>query len=235
MVNHLLAEGIKPEEIAFFTQRDSYGDAGYQGAVEQLHKRGYSKTEQLVHGRYQRNTLNVEQAVADLLMAEIEPKAVIMVGSYAAAAKFIKLSREDIPKLLFLNISFTGSDSLLSALGNNAEGVIVTQVVPNIDSGLPVVREYLKQIALSPLLGKANFISLEGYIVAWIFIEAVRKIEGNINQASLLQVMEGLGTFDIGLGYSLTLNKQERQASHKVWMTQVKGGQFSQIISRASN
>jgi hypothetical protein len=97
------------------------------------------------------------------------------------------------------------------------------------------VNDYLRQVANSGMLFDPSFISLEGYIVARIFIEAARKIEGNINQASLLQVMEGLGTFDIGLGYSLTLNKQERQASHKVWMTQVKGGQFSQIISRASN
>lgn len=168
MINYLLDRGIKAEEIAFFSQHDSYGDAGYKGAVEQLHKRVYLQTEQLVHGRYQRNTLNVEQAVADLLMAEIEPKAVIMVGSYAAAGKFIKLAREDIPNLLFLNISFTGSESLLKILGKEADGVFFTQVVPSLASDLPIVRSYLNQ----HFSGKPNFIALEGYIVAKIFIEA---------------------------------------------------------------
>lgn len=235
MVNHLLDSGIKPEEIAFFTQRDSYGDAGYQGAVEQLQSRGYIEAEWLAHGRYQRNTLNVEQAVADLLVAEVEPKAVIMVGSYAAAAKFIKLMKMDLPNLLFLNISFTGSDSLLRMLGKDAEGVIITQVVPNMASGLPIVQSYLKQISSSPLLLNPNVISLEGYIVARIFIDAARKIKGDVNQASLLTSMGNFGRLDIGLGVDMILNEAHHQASYEVWMSQIRKGRFVDIGSKKND
>lgn len=235
MVNYLLDSGLEPNEIAFFTQRDSYGDAGYNGAIEQLIKRGYAQADKLIHGRYQRNTLNVEQAVADLLMADTEPKAVIMVGSYAAAAKFIKLARMDIPTLLFLNISFTGSNSLLKNLEGESEGVMITQVVPNMASGLPVVNGYLRQVARFGRSFKPSFISLEGYIVAKIFIKAAGKIKGHINQGSLLKAMGELGEINVGLDSLLYLDKNRRQASQSVWITQIKNERFVQTGLSARN
>lgn len=36
MVDGLLEAGVLPEEIAFFTQNDSFGDAGYNGAIQAL-------------------------------------------------------------------------------------------------------------------------------------------------------------------------------------------------------
>ena len=91
MIIGLLQAGIKPKEIAFFTQRDGYGNAAYQGATKALNSYGFKDVEELTHGRYTRNTLNVEDAIATLLDAKITPKAVIMAGSYAPSAKFIKL------------------------------------------------------------------------------------------------------------------------------------------------
>ncbi len=87
MINGLLDIGIKPRQIAFFTQADSYGDTAYQGAIEALKKTGFDKTEQLVHARYTRNTVNVENAVANILDAAIEPKAIIMAAGYKASSK----------------------------------------------------------------------------------------------------------------------------------------------------
>lgn len=43
MVKGLLEMGIRPEEIAFFTQKDSYGEAGYQGAIKALEDNGYDR------------------------------------------------------------------------------------------------------------------------------------------------------------------------------------------------
>ena len=40
MVDGVLEAGVLPEEIAFFTQNDSFGDAGYSGATQALTARG---------------------------------------------------------------------------------------------------------------------------------------------------------------------------------------------------
>src|SRR6202040_2243976 len=86
--------GMKPEEIAFFTQRDSYGDAGFTLGMTALQRYGARDPNTILHVGYERNTLAVEGAVADLLMAESPPRAIVMVGAYAPCAKFIRLCQE---------------------------------------------------------------------------------------------------------------------------------------------
>lgn len=138
--------GLKPEDIAFFTQRDSYGDAGFLGGVAALERRGLKSRNEIAHGRYERNTLAVEKGFAEILMAKVQPKAVIMVGTYAPCAKVIRLAREYQLEILFLNVSFVGATSLASQLGEDADDVIVTQVVPHFHSELKLVKEYRKAL-----------------------------------------------------------------------------------------
>ena len=83
--------GLKIEDIAFFTQRDGYGDAGFAGGIAALKRHGLKDGNAVLHVRYERGTLGVENAVADLLYADHEPRAVVMIGTYAPCAKFIKV------------------------------------------------------------------------------------------------------------------------------------------------
>ena len=95
-----------------------------------LQRHGLKDPRTILHVGYERNTLAVEGAVADLLMAEKPPRAVVMIGAYAPCAKFIRLCRDSDLNPLFLNVSFVGSSSLASVLGNTDARIIVTQVVP---------------------------------------------------------------------------------------------------------
>ena len=63
--------GLKPEEIAFFTQRDEYDDIGFAMGMTALQRHGLKDPGTILHVGYVRNTLAVEGAVADLLTAEI--------------------------------------------------------------------------------------------------------------------------------------------------------------------
>jgi L-ascorbate metabolism protein UlaG (beta-lactamase superfamily) len=69
------ALGIAPSEIAFFTQNDAYGDAGFSGAVKALQGIGYADAALLPHGRYPRNTVDVEDAVSRLIDPQVRPRA----------------------------------------------------------------------------------------------------------------------------------------------------------------
>ncbi len=225
MVRGLFRRGIKPQEIAFFTQNDGYGDSGFAGAVRALNEAGFQDTKSLVHGRYDRGTIAVESGVMALVEARVRPKAVILVGTYAANARFIKLARQLLPSALFLNVSFVGAASLNQSLGPDAEGVIISQVVPHYDSPLPGVREYRQALARFAPAVPASFISLEGYLAAKALVEGLRRASPNITRERLVDAMES-APIDVGIGTLLRYSKTEHQGSHEVWLTVIRNQKF---------
>ena len=219
--------GLKPEEIAFFTQRDSYGNAGYDGGIAALKNHGLKEEKDVLNVGYERNTLAVEDAVATLLVAEHLPRAVIMVGAYAPCGKFIKLCHEGGLHALFLNVSFVGSSSLAHELGKTDAPVIVTQVVPYpLDENVSIVRDYQTDLRAVDPSALPGFGGLEGYIAARILELALDKIEGRLTREAVVDALEKLGQFDIGLGEPLNLSSNEHQASHRIWPTILKDGSF---------
>ncbi|MFA5910692.1 MAG: ABC transporter substrate-binding protein [Vicinamibacterales bacterium] len=225
MVRGLFKRGIKPQEIAFFTQNDAYGDSGFAGAVQALNEAGFHDTKSLAHGRFDRGTLAVESGVMALVEARVRPKAVIMVGTYAANARFIRLARQLLPSALFLNVSFVGSAALNQALGADGEGVIITQVVPHYDSPLPGVREYRQSLARFAPETPPSFIALEGYLAAKALVEGLRRASPNITRERLVEALES-GPIDIGIGTPLRYSRTEHQGSHQVWLTVIRNQKF---------
>jgi len=225
MVRALLTYGkLKPNEIAFFTQRDAYGDSGFVGGIAALKKNGLKDETQITHARYERNSLAVENGLADILLAKPEPKAVIIVGTYAPVAKFIRLARTYGLHSLFLNVSFVGAAPLALALGDEESGVIVTQVVPPLESTLPIVKNFHKALhrynpALSPTYG-----ALEGYIAAHIILQALKSLEEEVTRESIVEALENMGEFDLGFGAPLKISAKEHQASHQIWPTIIRQG-----------
>lgn len=225
MVDGLISEaGIGVEEIAFFTQRDAYGDAGYVGGIAAMKRHGLKDDRAIAHGRYERNTDAVENGLADLIGARTRVKAVIMVGSYEPCAAFIKLAKEFDFDPIFLNVSFVGSEPLAHALGTDGDGVIVTQVVPHFEAELSVSKAYREALKTSDQKATANFGSLEGYVAGHILVNALKSIRGPLTREAVVTAFEGLGEFDIGLGQDLYLSPEQHQACHKVWPTVIRGG-----------
>ena len=228
MIDALVKIGrLKPTEIAFFTQRDGYGDAGYVGGITALKRHGLKDTSAVAHVRYERNTLAVENAVADLLFASLPPRAIVMVGAYAPCAKFILLAQESGLKAVFLNVSFVGSAPLARELGKGTSNVIVTQVVPHPQqSRLRVVREFHKDFRALDKKAIPTFGALEGYIASRIFVKALNSVKGPLTRESIVDALEGLNSFDVGLGRALHLSKTKHQASHRIWPTVLRNGAF---------
>ncbi len=225
MVDALVDEaGIKIEQIAFFTQRDAYGDAGYIGGITAMKRHGMTDEVNVAHGRYERNTTAVENGLADILSGETPVRAVIMVGAYEPCAEFIKLAREFDFNPIFLNVSFVGSSPLSKALGTDGDGVIVTQVVPHPQAELPVTRAYLEALQAFDSEAPPSFGSLEGYIAGRVMIDALRSVEGTLTRELVVDALEGLGTFDIGLEQDLELSHDRHQACNRVWPTVIRDG-----------
>jgi branched-chain amino acid transport system substrate-binding protein len=236
-VKYLLdVQRIRADQIAVFAQEDSFGDAGFEGVAKAMRANGHGDVETLRVG-YKRNTTDVDEAVANLLSYSdrMDPpgvlkhpvRAVVMVATYRAAAKFIQKVRavRRLRDTLFFNVSFVGSETLadeLKSTGADAcPNVFVTQVVPPFDSGATGVRRYREQLAAYQPQDRPGFVSLEGYIVGSIFIEALQRTGRDLTTERLVEALEHIEGLDLGFGAPISYSMSEHQGSHKIWGTRL--------------
>jgi ABC-type branched-subunit amino acid transport system substrate-binding protein len=243
MVHYLLnVKRIDPRSIVVFAQHDAYGDAGYDGATKMLRKLGVTEVD-LLRVNYERNTVDVDAAVKTLvrydqvtmtsrgprgqeLITQRHPiRAVIMVATYKAAARFIQKVRDAGITPLFLNVSFVGSNALAEGLKEigpaYADGVIVTQVVPHYDAGATGVIRYREALKKFHPDQHPDFISLEGYVAAHLLAEGLRRAGPNLDTEKLIDALESVRDYDLGIGTVMSFGMSEHQASHKVWGTAI--------------
>jgi branched-chain amino acid transport system substrate-binding protein len=224
---------LQPRQIAVFAQQDSYGDAGFAGVAKAFRTMGVNDSAILRLG-HARNTVDVEDAVNQLKAQKTPIKAVVMVSTYRAAAKFIEKTRDLYPGMIYTNVSFVGSTALaeeLKLLGARyASGVIVTQVVPAVSGYSSAVLEYKNALA-KYFPGEApDYVSLEGYVAANVLIQALKKTGPQLDTEKLIDTLENTRNLDLGLGTSLGFGRSEHQASHKIWGTALdESGRFQPI------
>jgi ABC-type branched-subunit amino acid transport system substrate-binding protein len=224
-VNYLVkVRRLKPDQIAVFAQQDGYGDSGYAGVVKAVRALN-GDPNKILRLNYTRNTVDVDGAVAALRAHKTPIRAVIMVPTYRAAARFIEKTRDTYPGMIYTNVSFVGSTALaeeLKLLGPKyAEGVIVTQVVPAIDGYSSFVLDYKKALARQFPGEAPDYVSLEGYTAGNLLAEGLRRTGPQVDTEKLVDALESLRNYDAGLGTLLTFGRTEHQASHKIWGTQL--------------
>jgi branched-chain amino acid transport system substrate-binding protein len=234
VVNYLVkVRRIQPKDIVVFAQQDSYGDSGYAG-VQKAVRALPGDNPDIVRLNYKRNTVDVQDAVDALRAYKGQIKAVVMVASYRAAAKFIEKTRDLYPSMIYTNVSFVGSTALadeLMLLGPRyAAGTIVTQVVPAINSSATIVLKYKEALAKYFPGESPDYVSFEGYIDGNILAEAVMRVGRDINIEKLIDELEQIHSVDLGLGAPVTFSSNEHQGSHKVWGTQLdEAGHYQPI------
>jgi len=155
-----------------------------------------------------------------------QPDAVVIVGAYAACAEFIRQMKKAGSGAQFYNVSFVGSKALSDALGNEGVGVAISQVVPfPWGTGVPVVKEY------QALSGKAglkdyNFSAMEGFLVAKVMVEGLRRAGKNLTREGFVDAMEKMQDVDIG-GFFVSYSPKSHTGSKFVDLTIIgRDGKF---------
>jgi hypothetical protein len=54
----------------------------------------------------------------------------------------------------------------------------------------------------------------------------LENVQGQPTRENIIDALEGLKAFDLGLGKPLHLTAKKHQASHRVWPTILRNGQF---------
>jgi branched-chain amino acid transport system substrate-binding protein len=208
--------------VAVIYPEDAFGAAVLGGVKEALKERG---AEPVKVASYERQTANVGGAI-DTVRA-VRPQAVVVVGPPNTVAPILKQSHAKAWKPLFLTVSFVGTDELILEAGDDAEGIVITQVVPPYylteQKGVALYRRTLLKYAPS---ARPNFVSLEGFVDAMVLVEGLKRTGKELSREGLIHAIESIHEEDLGLGPQLKLNYSAK--SHKgfdhVIPTVVRGG-----------
>ena len=212
--------GLK--KIGVIYPDDAFGATVLEGVKTALKDRG---SEPLATASYQRQTAQVGGAIDTVRGAN--PEAVVVVGPANTVAPILKQSHAKGWRPLFLTVSFVGTDELIDEAAADADGVVITQVVPPYYlTDLKTVAFYRRSLAKYFPSEPPNFVSLEGFVDAMVLAEGLKRSGKEPTREGLIHAIESIRDHDMGLGPQLKLNysAKEHKGFDHVIPTVVRGG-----------
>lgn len=211
-----LTEDLGIDRIGVMYQDDSYGKAGYGGAVAALERRGMAPVSV---GIYPRNTTAVKTGLLQLRRGD--PEAVIVIGAYRPVAALVSWARHTGLDPIFMTVSFVGSNALAEELGPEGKGVFVTQVVPfPWDNSLPIVQSYQSALIAYEPEAEPGFVSFEGYLAGRLAIAALDGCGREVSRTCFLVNLSGVLDIDLD-GFPLDYGAGDNQGSDAVFLTAI--------------
>jgi len=210
------------KKIGVIYPEDAFGAAVLEGVKAALKTHG---AEPIAAASYQRQTAQVGGAIDTVRAAH--PDAVVMVGPSNTVAPILKQSHAKGWKPLFLTVSFVGTDELIQEAGSDAEGTVITQVVPPYYlTDLKTVALYRRTLTKHFPSAQPNFVSLEGFVDAMVLVEGLKRAGKELTREGLIRGIESIHELDLGLGPELKLNysSKEHKGFNHVLPTVVRGG-----------
>ncbi len=161
----------------------------------------------------------ISAADVDGLLA-LQPEVIlntVLSGALAAVQKDLIARGRMVP---ISSISFIGADQFVKAVGEAGAGVSISQVVPNPNAQIPVVRECAKALEASGIKTPMNTTHLEACFAAKIVVEGIRRVKGTVNAKSVLDSLSNLGAYDLG-GFKVNYSPSNRHGSQFVDLARV--------------
>jgi ABC-type branched-subunit amino acid transport system substrate-binding protein len=156
------------------------------------------------------------------------PQAVVVVGPYSPVAAIVKKAHSMGWRPQFLTVSFVGTEEFIKEAGPDAEGTIITQVVPPYDrTDYPTVALYRKYLAKYYPDTAPSFVSLEGFVDAMVVVEGLKRAGKDVTREKFIAAIESIHDMNIGLGpkLSLSYSPSDHKGFVNVYPTVVKNGQ----------
>jgi ABC-type branched-subunit amino acid transport system substrate-binding protein len=155
------------------------------------------------------------------------PQAVVVVGPPNTVAPILKQAHAAGWKPLFLTVSFVGTDELIRVAGEDADGLVITQVVPPYYltdlKAVALYRRAMRQYAPSE---QPSFVSLEGFVDAMVMVEGLNRAGKQLTREGLIHGIESIHEMDLGLGPQLKLeySAKDHKGFDHVIPSVVRGG-----------
>lgn len=219
IVEQLVSTGLK--DIAVVYQNDGFGKAGLQGAEQALARRSLKP---VAVGPIEMPAVDIRKALESVTKAK--PGAIVMITAGKPSVAFIREYMKTGQPTQYYALSVVSSRQLVQELGASAHGIAISQVLPSPwRTSTPAVRDYQKVLANAN--SKAfSYTSLEGFVAARIFAEALRRAGKDLTREKLVAALEGMRNYDAG-GFVVDFGPKKRNASSYVDLSIIsKDGQF---------
>lgn len=209
LVDYFVNQNLK--RIAVLYQIDAYGRNGWFGTVQALQSHHLSLVSEASYKRGA--SFNDSFAEQVSLITQGHPDAIIIIGSYQAAAGFIRDIRKSHPTLPIANISFVGAEALihlLTPIPNATRALYFSHVVPN-----PLTSQTKAAKHFRSMVARPTFTAFEGYLDATLWV-AMKQTPNAKN-------------YDIGLEKPIQFNTTN-QAQNTVYLSLYTNGQWLPIM-----
>jgi len=194
VVRHLGLTGL--DKVALLYVNDSFGEDAIQGAMKVFKQA--SVTPALVQS-FDRDKPDYASVIPKL--TQLKPLGIVIVGSPTSVAAGIKAIRAAGLRATVATLSNNAAAGFVTALGEDASSVIVSQVFPSERRlAVPMIAE-ASRLAAAQKVTQLTPAMIEGFAAAKVLVAGLRRAEKEskvITRQSLKRGLESLERFDIG-------------------------------------
>lgn len=189
-INHLATSGMS--RIGIFYANDGFGQDVLEGYSTALQARGVQPAATV---NFARPMGDISQGVA--AMHKANPQAVLVIGSGSEAARIIRELRRAGSEAQFVTLSNNAADAFIRELGDDARGLIITQVVPGTNSSQMTLASEYRSLAKQQGVETSNA-GMEGFMSAKVLVEGLRRAGADLTRERLVAALEGMRDYDLG-------------------------------------
>jgi branched-chain amino acid transport system substrate-binding protein len=214
---------VNVHKIGVIYQDDAFGKTVLDGVKLALQKHNSAP---VALGTFARNTTDVDDGLKSVMA--LRPQAVVVVGPYAPVAAIVKKAHAAGWRPQFLTVSFVGTEAFIKEAGPDAEGTIITQVVPPYDrTDYATVGLYRKSLSKYYPDTPPSFVSLEGFLDAMVLVEGLKRAGRDVTRENFITAIESIHAMNIGMGAKVILDygPTDHKGFDDVYPTVVKNGQ----------
>ncbi|MCZ8255673.1 MAG: ABC transporter substrate-binding protein [Polaromonas sp.] len=191
IVNHLFTIGIT--RIAFAHNDNPGARSAMESTKAAIQQRG---DKMLGSVAIQNDGADAEAKALEL--AKLKPTAIVLSATNTVTARFIKAYKATGEEARFYSFSFLNGQQLHKAIGDDAVGVVISQVVPYPwNSVMPIIAEY--QAAMKKIgVNEFSYGSLEGYVSTKVLVEGLKRAGASPTPESLKKALETFKPLNLG-------------------------------------
>jgi ABC-type branched-subunit amino acid transport system substrate-binding protein len=199
-IRHLSLIGM--ERIAVLAVDDSFGADASIGAMA-----GFTAVSKQPVATEKFDRAKPDFSAIAPKLAKMNVQAVLFIAAGAVVAEGTKALRDAGSPAQIVTLSNNSAGGFITQMGENARGVIVTQVFPYERSiASPIVKE-ATELAKGKGMDAVSPAMMEGFAGAKVLVEALRRAGGNPTRDRLLAALNNLHKYDLGgmeVSYSTT-------------------------------
>lgn len=190
-VSHLNSMGIT--RIGLVYADDSFGADGVAGA-----QKGFAaaKLQPALLEKFNRSKPDFAPIVPKVIQSNAQ--AIIMVASGQAVVDGMKAFRAAGSAAQIVTLSNNASTGFIKSLGDNARGVIVTQVFPYERSIAYSLVKEAQELSKAKGAGDISPAMLEGFAAAKVLVEGLKRAGAKPTREKIQTALESIRKFDIG-------------------------------------